>query len=51
MVPTTGVVGVSGAVLITTLSVGAEVQPASVTVKLYVLAVRPVIVVVVPVPE
>ena len=50
-VPRTGVVGVTGGVLITTSAVAVDVQPAAlVTVKLYVPAARPVIVLVAPVP-
>ena len=51
IVPTTGAVGASGAVLITTLEVATEVQPdALVTVNVYVFAAKPVKVPVVPVP-
>ena len=51
-VPTVGAVGAPGAVLITTLAEAAEVHPAaSVTVKLYVAAASPGIVVLAPVPE
>ena len=45
MVPTTGAVGVTGWVLITTADDGGETQPLElVTVKLYEPAVKPVIV-------
>jgi hypothetical protein len=51
IVPTTGVVGVDGCVLITTLPDATEVHPDSkVTVKEYVPAASPDIVVLVPVP-
>ena len=52
MVPTTGAEGVGGWVLIMTLEDDAEVQPSAfVTVNVYVPAGRPVIVLLVPVPE
>lgn len=42
MVPTVGVVGIEGCVLMTTLEVGTEVQPEElVTVKLYVPEINP----------
>jgi len=51
IVPTTGVLGVEGAVLITTFPLATDVQPAAfVTVKLYVPAVKPDTVVLVPLP-
>ena len=51
IVPTVGAVGVTGCVLITTLEEATEIQPeAFVTVKLYVPAVRPEIVIVVVEP-
>ena len=51
--PTVGADGVTGWVLMTTLADAAEVHPTEfVTVKLYVVpAVRPVMVVLVPVPD
>ena len=48
--PTTGAVGEAGWALITKLAVAGEVQTALDTVKLYVPAVRPVMVVVAVVP-
>ena len=51
MVPTIGAAGVAGCAVITTLAVAGEMHPAAfVTVKLYVPAARPVIVLVLPVP-
>jgi hypothetical protein len=51
-VPTVGAVGDAGTALITTFADAGDVQPAAlVTVKLYVPVARPVIVVLVPVPE
>lgn len=51
IVPTTGAVGVSGCVLITTLEDAGETHPrALVTVKVYVPGARPEIVVLVPDP-
>lgn len=51
MVPTTGTVGVTGWVLITTFDDEEEAHPSElVTVKVYIPAVSPVIVVLVPVP-
>ncbi|MCX6223866.1 MAG: hypothetical protein NTV01_03825, partial [Bacteroidia bacterium] len=51
MVPTAGAVGVTGCVLITTFPEDTEVQTAAlVTVKVYIPAAKPDIVVVVPVP-
>jgi hypothetical protein len=51
MVPTVGMAGAPGAVLITTLADGAETHPASlVTVKLYVAGESPIIVVLAPDP-
>jgi hypothetical protein len=51
IVPTVGAVGAPGTGFITTFADGADVHPAAlVTVKLYVVAERPVIVVLVPVP-
>ena len=53
IVPTVGAAGVAGWALITTFAEADEVHPVavSVTVKLYILATSPGIVVVVPVPE
>ena len=52
MVPTVGMLGVAGCVLITTLAVALEVQPTElVTVKLYEPAAKPDKVVLAPVPE
>jgi hypothetical protein len=52
MVPTVGVLGVTGWVLITTLAVALEVQPTElVTVKLYEPAAKPDTVVLAPDPE
>jgi hypothetical protein len=51
MVPTVGAAGAAGAALMTTLADAGEVHPAAlVTVKLYVEAVSPTIVVLAPVP-
>ena len=51
IVPTTGAVGVTGCVLITTLADAVEIHPEElVTVKVYVPVARPEIVVLVPVP-
>jgi len=52
IVPATGTEGVTGCVLITTLAETKEVHPAAlVTVYAYVPATKPVIIVLVPVPD